>query len=131
MLDAQALAHVKPGAVLVNTSRGDVVDEEALVDAVRSGRLAGAALDVVAGEMGAAGPGASPAVRFAAGDDRILVTPHIGGATLESMENTEIFMAEKLARWLRGEPVRVDAGPAAAPLHPPPHSAHPAPSDAP
>ncbi|HSW29265.1 MAG TPA: NAD(P)-dependent oxidoreductase [Longimicrobiales bacterium] len=131
MLDAQALAHIKPGAVLVNTSRGDVVDEDALVEAVRSGRLAGAALDVVVGEMGAAGPGASPAVRFAAGDDRILVTPHIGGATLESMENTEIFMAEKLARWLRGEPVRVDAGPAAAPLHPPPHSAQPAPSDAP
>ncbi|MHB1194692.1 MAG: NAD(P)-dependent oxidoreductase [Longimicrobiales bacterium] len=131
MLDAQALAQAKHGAVLVNTSRGDVVDEEALVDAVRSGRLAGAALDVVAGEMAAAGPSASPAVRFAAGDDRILVTPHIGGATLESMENTEIFMAEKLARWLRGEPVRVDAGPAAASLHPSSHSAPPAPSDAP
>jgi D-3-phosphoglycerate dehydrogenase / 2-oxoglutarate reductase len=123
MLDVQALGHVKPGAVLVNTSRGDVVNEEALVEAVRSGRLAGAALDVVEGETGSGGPGASPAVRFAAGDDRILVTPHIGGATLESMENTEIFMAEKLARWLRGEPVRVDAGPSAAPSASPQPSA--------
>lgn len=119
MLDAAALASMKAGALLVNTARGGVVDEDALVEAVRTGHLAGAALDVVAGEAAAGGPGASPAVRFAAADDRILVTPHIGGATLESMENTEIFMAEKLARWLRGETVRVDAGPSAAPAAPP------------
>jgi len=120
LLDAAALASMKPGAVLVNTSRGDVVDEAALVDAVRSGHLAGAALDVVAGEGSPGGPARSLAVKFAAADERILVTPHIGGATLESMENTEIFMADKLARWLRGEPVRVDAGPAAASVAPSP-----------
>lgn len=114
LIDAQALASMKPGAVLVNTARGGVVDEEALVEAVRSGHLAGAALDVVVGETEPGGAAASPAVRFAAEDRRILVTPHVGGATLESMHNTEIFMAGKLARWLAGEPVRVDAGPAAA-----------------
>lgn len=118
LVGAAALAAMKPGAVLVNTSRGGVVDEAALVEAVLSGRLAGAALDVVAGEGTPGGPAASPAVRLAVGDDRVLVTPHVGGATLESMENTEIFMAEKLARWLRGEPVRVDAGPSAAPSAP-------------
>lgn len=115
MLGADALRLMKPEAVLVNTSRGGVVDEEALVEAVRSGRVAGAALDVVEGEGRPGGPAGSPAVRFAGEDDRILVTPHIGGATLESMENTEIFMAEKLARWLGGESVRVDAGPDAGP----------------
>ena len=111
---AYVLRHHPEDAGLVLDERGSA-DLDPLVDAVRDRRLAGAALDVVAGEMEAAGPGASPAVRFAATDDRILVTPHIGGATLESMENTEIFMAEKLARWVRGEPVRVDAGPSAAP----------------
>lgn len=126
MVNASALAVLNPGAVLVNTSRGGVVDEAALVEAVRSGRLAGAALDVVAGETAPGGPAASPAVRFAATDDRILLTPHIGGATLESMENTEIFMAEKLARWLRGESVRVDAGPPSAPASPSHHRADPA-----
>lgn len=128
MIGSAELAAMRPGAVLVNTSRGSVVDEAALVEAVRSGRLAGAALDVVEGETGPGGPAASPAVRFAASDDRILVTPHIGGATLESMENTEIFMADKLARWLRGESVRVDAGPSAArTVHPsaPPGTAAP------
>ncbi len=131
MVDATALAAMRSGAFLVNTSRGAIVDEEALVEAVRSGRLAGAALDVVAGETEPGGPAVSPAVRFAAADPRILVTPHVGGATLESMENTEIFMAEKLARWLRGEPVRVDVGPASAPPFPPASAAPQAPSDAP
>ncbi|MDP2954981.1 MAG: NAD(P)-dependent oxidoreductase [Longimicrobiales bacterium] len=121
LLGSAALAAMKPGSVLVNTSRGGVVDEAALVEAVRSGQLAGAALDVVAGETAPGGVVESPAVAFASADDRILLTPHIGGATLESMENTEIFMAEKLARWLGGEPVGVDAGPPAAPVAPSPH----------
>lgn len=117
LMGSVALAAMKPGAVLVNTSRGSVVDEAALVEAVRSGRLAGAALDVVAGETAPGGAAASPAVAFASADDRILLTPHIGGATLESMENTEIFMAEKLARWIRGEPLAVPVAPS---LHPTP-----------
>ena len=60
LIGREGLRAMKPGAVLVNTSRGDVVDEDALVDAVRSGRLAGAALDVVAGEMGEAARGERP-----------------------------------------------------------------------
>lgn len=115
LMDSAALATMKPGAVLVNTSRGSVVDEAALVEAVRSGRLAGAALDVVVGETAPGGAAASPAVAFASADDRILLTPHIGGATLESMENTEIFMAEKLARWLRGETLAVPVAPSPHP----------------
>jgi D-3-phosphoglycerate dehydrogenase len=115
LLGADQFRAMRPGAVLVNTSRGRIVDEEALVQALATGRLAGAALDVVAGEGEPEGAAGSPAVRYARDHDQLLITPHVGGATLESMENTEIFMAGKLARWLRGEEVRVDAGPASAP----------------
>ncbi len=120
LVGAGVLTRMRPGAVLVNTSRGELVDEAALLAALDDGRLAGAALDVVSGETSPEGPAASPLVRRAARDPRLLLTPHIGGATLESMENTEIFMAEKLARWRAGHPVSVEAGPAADPRPAPP-----------
>ena len=109
LIGAAELGRLPAGALLVNTSRGGVVDEAALLDALRSGRLAGAALDVVQGETVAGAVAGSLLVRYARENDNLLLTPHIGGATLESMQNTEIFMAGKLARFLRGEPVRTDA----------------------
>ena len=79
MFDAAALARMKPGAVLINTSRGGIVDEEALIGALKSGALGGAALDVFAGEPLSAQTGA----RFRDVPNLIL-TPHIGGLTEES-----------------------------------------------
>ena len=72
---------------------------EALIAALESGRLAGAAVDVLAGE-GQGRALASPLVAYAATHDNLLITPHIGGATRDSMEKTEIFIAEKLVRAL-------------------------------
>jgi D-3-phosphoglycerate dehydrogenase len=86
--------------VVVNTSRGAVVDEDALCELVERGDLAGVAADVVVGER------ADTTGRLAAmarHDPRVLVTPHIGGATRESMEKTEIFMANKLTDHLSRE----------------------------
>ena len=90
------LDSMRPGSLLVNTARGGLVDEGALLDALRSGHLAGAALDVLSGED-AAGMGDHPLVAHAREHDNLIVTPHIGGATRESMEKTEEFMAERLA----------------------------------
>lgn len=83
------------GAVLVNTSRGEIVDEEALIAAL-AGRLAGAAVDVIASERGG-GPTTSPLVAHARSHPNLIITPHIGGATRESMARAEGFMARKLA----------------------------------
>jgi Lactate dehydrogenase and related dehydrogenases len=89
------LESLPPGAVLINTARGDVLDEAALLAALESGRLAGAALDVLPNER--SGELAdSPLVRYARTHTNLILTPHIGGATYESMAATEVFMAKKL-----------------------------------
>lgn len=101
LFGAAQLAAMKPGALFVNTARGELVDEAALLAALEGGRLGGAALDVLAHER-SGGMGHSPLVRYAATHDNLVITPHIGGATRESMEKTEAFMAGRLAEFLHG-----------------------------
>ena len=80
-----------------------MLDGAALVDFIRSGRLAGAAVDVVEGETGPGGIASDPLAVASRDLEQLLVTPHIGGATFESMEKTEVFMARKLAAFLVGQ----------------------------
>lgn len=93
LLDAARIARMKAGAVLINTARGDIVDEAALAQALRDGRLGGAALDVFAHEPLPAG---SPL----AGTPNLILTPHIGGVTRESNARVSTLIAEKVANFL-------------------------------
>jgi (S)-sulfolactate dehydrogenase len=79
MIDAAALAAMKPGAILINAARGGVIDEAALAAALRAGRLGGAALDVFETEPLDAAAGA-----IFAGSPNLILTPHIAGVTDES-----------------------------------------------
>lgn len=102
-------ATMKDGAWFVNTSRGEVVDEHALLDALERGTLAGAALDVLSGEPPSNMP-FHPLVRYAATHDNLILTPHIGGYTFESLAKTELHLTTLLMRVLdQGE---------TAPVHP-------------
>jgi lactate dehydrogenase-like 2-hydroxyacid dehydrogenase len=98
LIDASALARMRPGTILVNTSRGGVVDQAALADALRSGHLFGAGLDVTDPEPMRAD---DPLLAL----PNCLVVPHVGSAT----QRTRDRMAEKAARnviaGLRGEPL--------------------------
>ena len=99
MMGVRQFAAMKRGAWLVNTARGEVVDEAALLDALKSGTLAGAALDVVAGEP-MVDVRNRPLLQYAATHDNLIVTPHIGGYTFESLARTEQYLADKLLDFL-------------------------------
>jgi (S)-sulfolactate dehydrogenase len=93
LMNEVRIGAMKPGAVLINTARGGIVDEAALARALREGRLAGAALDVFEHEPLAAG---SPL----AGAPNLILTPHIGGVTLESNQRVSTVIADKVAAYL-------------------------------
>ena len=89
------LAAMKPDAVLINTSRGAVIDEEALLQALASGYLAGAGLDIIDGEW-QSDLETHPVLTYARLHDNLIVTPHIGGVTYESQSAAFLATANKL-----------------------------------
>lgn len=96
--DADIFNCMKNGSYFINTSRGALIDENALLEALQSGKLAGAALDVICNEKQGQGL-ESPLIDYANKNGNLIITPHVGGATLDSMWKTEVFVAEKLKRW--------------------------------
>jgi D-3-phosphoglycerate dehydrogenase len=96
MIGAARIARMKPGSKLINASRGTVVDIEALAEALRSGHMAGAALDVFPREPKGAGQPFESPLR---GMDNVLLTPHIGGSTEEAQQNIGTEVATKLIRY--------------------------------
>lgn len=95
IVGAAELALMKEGSLLINTARGELVDEDALARSITSGRLAGAGLDVLQGE-----PDVSRDITCLQKTHNVVITPHLGGATMESIEKTELFMARKLKAYI-------------------------------
>ena len=96
MIGAAQIALMRPGAHLINASRGKVVDIDALAEALGSGQLGGAAVDVFPVEPKANGDlFESPLI----GLDNVILTPHIGGSTLEAQDNIGLEVAAKLVRY--------------------------------
>ncbi|MGY0619180.1 phosphoglycerate dehydrogenase [Lysobacter sp. A378] len=96
LIGAQQIARMRPGAHLINASRGKVVDLDALADALKSGHIGGAAVDVFPAEPSSNNDVfSSPLV----GIDNAILTPHIGGSTLEAQDNIGLEVASKLIRY--------------------------------
>ncbi len=110
LIDARAFDKMKPGVRIVNTSRGGVVDEKALAEAIQSGRVAGAALDVFSEEP--------PADSALFSLPSVVMTPHLGASTGEAQDRAGTTVAEAVAAALRGElvpsAVNLDLGPEVA-----------------
>jgi len=95
LIGVQALAWVKPGAILVNTSRGGIVDTAALKDALATGRLRGAGLDVLEEER---------TVYHDFGDLNVVVTPHLGWYTMEARDRILRVSLDNIRAWMAGAP---------------------------
>jgi len=93
---------MKKGAVIINTSRGEIIDEGALLKSLLSNHVAGAALDVLANEVSLSPDWLIDTAlhKYACEHDNLLLTPHLGGATMESMRDAEEFMANKLSMYV-------------------------------
>ena len=98
MIDEAALSKMKDGAILINTARGGIVDEDAVVEALRSGKLRGAALDVFAHEP--LGPEDGERFRDV---PNLVLTPHIAGITMESSDRIAVTISEAVDRTLSGD----------------------------
>ena len=92
IIDAKALARMKPSVRIINCARGGLVDEKALAEALKAGKVAGAAFDVFVTEP------AKESVLF--GLDNVICTPHLGAATSEAQENVALQVAEQMSDYL-------------------------------
>lgn len=110
LIDAGTLAQCKPGAFLVNTSRGGLIDTAALIAALDEGRLGGAALDVTERE-----PADADQLAALTAHPRVIVTPHAAWYSTEAFHAMKAGPAEEAIRLLRGEPLR---SPVNAPARP-------------
>ena len=97
MINAELLKRMKPGAILINTARGSVVNEEDLAQALNDGVIGGAGLDVYQGE-----PAINPALLAA---PNAVLLPHLGSATLETRTAMGMRVADNLDRFFDGEPL--------------------------
>ena len=105
LLDEREFASIKKGALLINTSRGSIINDSALLSMLKNGYIGGAALDVLSGEEffregEDCWPASDPLVKYAKSNDNLILVPHIGGLTYDSAYATELFMAKKLTSYL-------------------------------
>lgn len=100
MIDAAALASMKRGAMLINTSRSDLVDEAALLAALRSGHLGAAGLDVLKAESD---PAARPIASEIMALPNVLATPHAAASTFEGLQRTNMIAARSVVAVLEGK----------------------------
>ncbi|MBW1696028.1 MAG: phosphoglycerate dehydrogenase [Deltaproteobacteria bacterium] len=92
-INADAFEQMKTGVMIINCARGGIVDEKALYEAIISGKVAGAALDVFENEP----PGSSPLLKL----DQVICTPHIGASTQEAQANVSIAVANQVIKYLK------------------------------
>ncbi|HVN73693.1 MAG TPA: phosphoglycerate dehydrogenase [Methanoregula sp.] len=111
VINAKSIATMKDGVRIINCARGGIIDEKALYDAIKSGKVAGAALDVFEEEP----PTESPLLTL----DQVIVTPHLGASTVEAQLNVAVSVAKQCIEVLKGGSAKYVVN---APMVPPEHA---------
>jgi D-3-phosphoglycerate dehydrogenase / 2-oxoglutarate reductase len=102
LVDTKAFALMKSNAIILNTSRGGILDETALLSALMSGSIGGAGLDVIDGEwLSHEDLLKHPLIAYSRTHENLLISPHVGGSTTESIYGARVFMARKMANFIR------------------------------
>lgn len=106
-LKSEHFGLMKKSAILINTSRGAIINEDALLYALKYKQIAGAAIDVLEDEYKRGVISRkSPLIKYANKNRNLLITPHIAGSTYESMKKTEVFIVKKIERFLKKKVVK-------------------------
>ncbi len=99
LISSDVFQKMKSGAVLVNTSRGAIIDEAAFLDALETNHLGGAGIDVIDGEWNE-DLASHPLIQYANTHENLVISPHIGGVTYESQHMAIAFIVKKLVQFL-------------------------------
>jgi len=107
MLDTLCFQKIKQHAIFINTARGEIVNEGALIEALKTGKVAAAATDVLADEVSIMENWLqnSKLANYARDHPNLIITPHIGGLTYESVEQTNNFIIHSLKHFLRTQKI--------------------------
>ncbi len=100
MISEKQIKKMKKGVILINTSRGAILDEKAVLAGLESGQIGGAGLDVIHGEWDE-DLFCHPLIKYSREHENLIITPHIGGSTTESVEGAREFMAKKMVQALK------------------------------
>lgn len=101
MINAKTLGMMKLGAYLINTSRGKIVDEKVVLTMLKKNHLAGYATDVLTDELFLSPEKKHPLIEYAKTHANVIITPHIGGMTVEAREKTDMFIAQAILSALK------------------------------
>lgn len=100
LIDASLIELMKKSAIIINTSRGEVWDELAIASALKNNKISAVAIDVLGDEFDENAIKKNPLMQLQQAGYNIIITPHIAGATFDSMHATELFMATKFYKWI-------------------------------
>ncbi len=104
IISKELLFSTKNNVYIINTSRGELIDEEALVEKIKKGKIGGFATDVLSNELSKTSDffKKNKLVELSNKNKNIIITPHIGGACTDAMRETEVFIAKKIVKFIKG-----------------------------
>jgi len=101
MFNKKTLSGFKKNSLLINTSRGEIIDSKSLVHFLKNKKIKGAAIDIIENEVFLEKRKNDPLIKYSKKNKNILITPHLGGFTEESVKKTDLFILKKFKKYLK------------------------------